>query len=38
MHVHETPLVTPDCTATGGHFKSAPDEIHGFPQFVLPQR
>lgn len=38
FHVHANNVVTPDCSAAGGHFKSSEKEIHGFPVQALPNR
>ena len=37
FHVHASNDVS-TCSATGGHFKSKDDEIHGFPKDKLPER
>merc|ERR1711953_697796 len=38
FHVHAEGKISPDCTAAGGHFKSNPDQIHGYPNYILPDR
>ena len=37
FHIHASNDVS-TCAATGGHFKSKEDEIHGFPDDKLPER
>ena len=38
FHVHANAVISPDCGAAGGHFKSLASEIHGFPSFEYPER
>merc|ERR1711953_1496062 len=38
FHVHAEGKISPDCTAAGGHFKSNPYQIHGYPNYILPDR
>jgi Cu/Zn superoxide dismutase len=38
FHVHENANISPDCGAAGGHFKSDPNQIHGFQDASLPNR
>lgn len=38
FHVHAEGKISPDCTAAGGHFKSDPNQIHGYPNYILPDR
>ena len=38
FHVHAEGKISPDCTAAGGHFKSDPSQIHGYPEFIYPDR
>ncbi len=38
LHVHAKGEISPDCGASGGHFKSTDDQIHGYPEKEMPDR
>ena len=38
FHIHAGGDTRPDCTAAGGHFKSADNQIHGTQEQAVPDR